>query len=147
MSDKPGIDDPDWKSDPSLLPDLPPDRLASSAYIDSAMRRARTDINQWLSQERSQYADIKWNADNHDQLIRNLRDDPHQESDGRQYIEWVNDYIQRALLFGLDTPQGRQALGKTCVTLHHMLESCVVAFGPMPKPGVPSGEIQTGEIQ
>lgn len=132
--------------DPSLLPDEPVDKLQSSTYIESAMRRARTDVNTWVYQERTRYADKKWDSKTHDPLIRALRDDPHQESEGRQYLDWIQDYFLRMKQFGLDTPQGRQAAGKALVTLHHMLESAVVAFGRMPNPGHPSGEIQYGKL-
>lgn len=135
MSDMP---DPD----PSLLPAEPVNKLDSDAYIESAMRRARTEVNTWLYQERSLYADKKWDSETHNPLVRALAADPHQESEDRQYLDWIQDYFLRAKQFGLDTPQGRQALGKALVTLHHMLECAVVAFGRMPEPGHPSGEIR-----
>jgi hypothetical protein len=109
---------------------------------EQEMKRARTQVNVWVERERVLYADKKWNDSTHDPLIDDLKENPHQNTDGpRQYLDWIDDYINRAKMFGLDSLQGRQALGKAIVTLHHMLESAVVAFGDMPLAGFPSGEI------
>lgn len=58
--------------------------------------------------------------------------------------EWwrqITQYIQRARLFGLDTPAGRQALVKATMTMRGCVESSVRVHGPLPKPGVSSGTI------
>lgn len=52
------------------------------------------------------------------------------------------NYYGRALIFNVTTELGRQAVGKTIATLMHLLETAVEEHGPMPLPGVPSGEIQ-----
>lgn len=60
-------------------------------------------------------------------------------------MDFVGNYLKRAQLFGLDTPQGRQATGKAIVSLLNILEVACELFGPMPLPGFPSGEIHPSE--
>ena len=55
---------------------------------------------------------------------------------------FLSGYIDRARVLGLDSPAGRQALAKAGVTILDFLEHAVVAFGDMPEPGHPSGEIR-----
>lgn len=49
-------------------------------------------------------------------------------------------YLYRAWILGLDTPGGRQALAKFAATAVAFTESTVRVFGPLPQPGVSSGE-------
>lgn len=59
---------------------------------------------------------------------------------------WFNSqfdvYYHRAWVLGLDTPNGRQALAKFVSTAAGMLAAATQEYGELPKPGVPSGEIQ-----
>jgi len=61
-------------------------------------------------------------------------------------IQWwdrqLENYLYRARVLGLDTPNGRQALAKFVSTAVGMLSATVQQFGPLPKAGLPSGEIQ-----
>lgn len=100
---------------------------------------SRTHVSAWVNQERSKWADIKYEEETPNrEMIRN-------EIFSGQFSDRVLDfalgYIMRAKLQGLDTPNGRQALGKAIVTLTHFLETAVEYHGSMPEPGVPSGEI------
>jgi hypothetical protein len=100
----------------------------------------RQSLLDWIATERALYADVKYAADgpNRAALIADLRDHPH--IDG-EWDVFIGNYLRRAQLFGVDSLPGRQALGKTIVTLMHCLETAIEAHGPMPVPGVPSGEI------
>lgn len=72
--------------------------------------------------------------------------------DERLKLDGVNDesfwfrqifqYVDRARIFGLDTFQGRQALAKSIMTMIGCIESVIRVYGPLPAPGVPSGEIK-----
>lgn len=86
-----------------------------------------------------QYADRKFPADqrsDHDRAIRldNLSPDSF-------WFRQIMQYADRVRLFGLDTPQGRQALAKMTMTMIGCVESTIRVYGPLPAPGVPSGEI------
>jgi Domain of unknown function (DUF4406) len=88
----------------------------------------------WLQQERA-YQREKFSAADDDRLTSNGPfgvESP--------YFTRVGNYVERARIFGLDTMNGRQALGKAAATLAGWLESAVRLYGPMPQPGVPSGD-------
>lgn len=51
----------------------------------------------------------------------------------------LHQYLDRAKLIGLDTSNGRQALGKFVATAMGMLIAAVDKYGELPEPGVPSG--------
>lgn len=97
----------------------------------------RGELLAWIAAERALYADIKFSDENRAFLVDAMR----QEKLGPIWMGFIGNYLKRAELFGLDTLQGRQALGKTIVTLLHCLETAIDEFGPMPTPGVSSGEI------
>lgn len=95
-------------------------------------------VERWITEERRLYADQKWDSPGAFAAhVAAVKSEPPTTWD-----EWAGNYMRRAVLFGLSTPQGRQAMGKTIVTLIDYLESAVNLWGPMPAPGVPSGEIQ-----
>lgn len=52
----------------------------------------------------------------------------------------LGNYVQRSVLFGLESAQGRQALAKAAATCAAWVESAVRLYGPLPQPGVPSGD-------
>lgn len=107
-----------------------------SRGLSSKLARAR--IRDWVRIERTTYADGKYAAANHDQIHKAIAELNYAETlDG-----FLATYITRAKVLGLDTPAGRQALGKAATTLLDFLEHAVVAHGDMPKPGLASGEIQ-----
>lgn len=98
----------------------------------------RDHVRTWIIAERALYADAKWsppeNSAAHNAAVR--------EQGPTKWSDWAGNYIKRATMFGLDSPQGRQALGKAVVTLIHVLETAVELYGPMPEPGYPSGEVR-----
>ncbi len=102
---------------------------------------ARVALKIWLLQERSRYADIKYaeNGENRARLITAMVDT---ESIPELWDVQIEGYMDRARTFGLETAHGRQAMGKAIVTMMHCLETAIEVHGPMPKPGVPSGEIR-----
>lgn len=96
------------------------------------LRKERPDIAQvadWLEAER-EYAEGKWTPETVDNSITPER-----------YKEWVEQYMSRAIVLGLDNPLGRQALAKALRTLQGWVESTVRTQGPLPPGGLPSGEI------
>jgi hypothetical protein len=56
----------------------------------------------------------------------------------------LSSYFHRARVLGLDNPTGRQALAKFVATGCGLVESVIRVYGPLPRPGVPSGEIGEG---
>lgn len=92
-------------------------------------------VRQWLTRER-EYTIAKFGLD---------LDDRHVKEFGKDFFDqwWeqqFDNYLHRAKVLGLDTPGGRQALAKFVATGVGMLEAAVRAYGPLPKPGVSSGE-------
>lgn len=53
----------------------------------------------------------------------------------------LTSYFHRSRVLGLDTPVGRQAIAKFVATSCGLLESVIRVSGPLPQPGVPSGEV------
>lgn len=51
-----------------------------------------------------------------------------------------DNYLHRAKVLSLYTPAGRQAAAKFVATAVGFLEAVVRVHGPLPEPGVPSGE-------
>lgn len=62
------------------------------------------------------------------------------------WTEAVIKYHDRARLFGLDTPPGRQAVGKAAAAGVGFLETVIRVYGSVPVPGFPSGELR-GEFK
>lgn len=64
--------------------------------------------------------------------------------DSRDVTFWRENivrYLDRAILIGVDNPNGRQAFAKAVATASDALESIVRKHGPLPEPGHTSGEI------
>lgn len=100
---------------------------------------SRQQVSRWIEQERMNYADVKY-ADregNRTALIEAMH-----AKDWERWTNFLGNYLKRAELFGLDTLEGRQAMGKAAVTALHILETAVSLFGDMPKPGVASGTVE-----
>lgn len=97
-------------------------------------------VEDWLISE-VPYTQAKFGIDADDQHIKEF-----QEASmlGGPWETWWNqqleNYMHRAHVLGLDTPNGRQALAKFTATAMGMLMAAVRVYGPLPKPGVPSGE-------
>lgn len=87
------------------------------------------DVLRWLEDERA-YAEAKWPPEAHDDL-------PPEETRA-----WVEQYLHRAMVLGVDVPLGRQALAKALRTLQAFTESVVRRYGPLPPAGVPSGDVE-----
>ncbi len=61
------------------------------------------------------------------------------------WLRQILQYVDRARIFGLDNPRGRQAMAKCYMTMCGFLESMVRVYGPLPKPGLSSGYIEAWE--
>lgn len=96
---------------------------------------------EWILRERDRYADVKYdeNDENHRRLVSDMCNLG--ISEDSDHWGFITNYLKRAQILGLDTLPGRQALGKTIVTLMHTLERAISVHGAMPQPGFPSGEI------
>jgi len=86
----------------------------------------------WLYAERDAYQTKKFNYEE-EQTTR--------INDVDYWIQQFDSYIQRLPLFGLDTPQGKQAALKLAATAVALCEHLALD-GQLPKPGVPSGTIE-----
>lgn len=107
----------------------------------------REHLRAWLDYERTKYADLKFDPEKPETqaLLKDATENPQMRAnrEGEADIDlFIKNYLGRVSLFGLDTPQGRQAMGKLIVTLTDHLERAILAHGPMPKPGVTSGQIE-----
>jgi hypothetical protein len=94
----------------------------------------------WLETEAANHQGIKFA----DFLITNdqwMAADPYL-SDESEWWRQLTQYIARVRMFGLETPQGRQAYMKFIATALGAGESMLRVFGNPPQPGVPSGEIR-----
>lgn len=91
-----------------------------------------TDVLDWLVAERETYQPTKFDY----------------ETEGDKPVEyWMqqfDSYLQRIPLFGIDTPQGAQAVLKLAATAVACAEHCRERLGGLPKAGVPSGTIDEG---
>jgi hypothetical protein len=93
-------------------------------------------VQGWVDDERHTYANVKFSGANREMIERYIA-----ECDDRAF-DFVLNYLKRAQMMTLATPQGRQAMGKALVTLTDYLETAVQVHGPMPEPGFSSGEIR-----
>ena len=91
---------------------------------------------EWVA-DGQRYSFGKWPAEKSDEITRGETD--------RDWETWLNQYLHRAMLMGFDTDVGRQALAKYVTTAVAMLDSVQRVYGPLPAPGVPSGEIAEWE--
>lgn len=92
----------------------------------------------WIIQERLVYADRKYGRGAKQvTLMREMEE----VGLGSMWMTFITNYLRRAELLQIQTPGGRQALGKLIVTLMDCLEMAIDVHGSMPDPGYPSGEI------
>ncbi len=104
-----------------------------------AVRRTiiRRLVRKWVADERHLYADQKWHeGSNEAHAIQRMA-----TNDQQWWFDYIERYLNQARLQGLDSIQGRQALGKAIITCYSTLETSCLVYGPLPEPGVPSGEI------
>lgn len=83
----------------------------------------------WLYAERSSYQQDKFDYETE------------AEKPVEYWIQQLDSYIQRLPLFGLDTLQGKQSALKLAATAVALCEHLADA-GQLPKPGVPSGQLE-----
>jgi len=91
----------------------------------------RDYVRQWIADERD-YTLNKYGMENDD---RNTLERPFDHWPGS-----VADRFHRAQLLGLETEVGRQAFAKAVSTAVMGLEAVVRNYGPLPEPGVTSGD-------
>lgn len=100
-------------------------------------------VVEWLETE-YQYAIHKWPPNSTDLILVGHLDAPELDGVGPQseYRKWVNQYLHRAHILGLDNPLGRQALAKGLRTLMACTETAVRLYGQLPPAGVSSGHLE-----
>lgn len=98
----------------------------------------RRQFFEWYVEE-NKYASRKFQdqRNGHDEELR--RDGLAEDA---FWFRQIFQYVDRVRLFGLDTPQGKQALCKMVMTALGCVESTIRVHGDLPQPGVPSGEIR-----
>lgn len=109
----------------------------------------RTMLLGWIDDERCMYADLKNDEEseigkaNIEAIRREALD-----RNGR-YDAILMNYYGRAQMLDVRTPAGRQAFGKLLTTMLWFLEHVIEEHGPMPEPGLPSGDVRpwTGGIR
>ena len=112
------------------------------AAIEDEFASAENMVLCWLAEEREAYQTRKFDYDDELELMA-LGFEPDSMGDGKSYIErQVMNYLHRAKVFGLDTPQGRQAWMKLCAAVTGQAEQIARVHGIPPRPGVPSGTIE-----
>lgn len=100
-------------------------------------------VEDWLTGEVA-YTQAKFGIELDDEHTKEFSE--HIEGVESQYMDdtwWskqLYNYLYRAYTLGLDNPNGRQALAKFVATGQGMLMSAVRVYGPLPYPGVSSGE-------
>lgn len=107
------------------------------------LMEARSLINVWVRVEQARYADTKWKERDKDAtrlMTEGLRP-------GTWWRDFIDQYIHRAAILGVNTPLGQQALMKALVTLHAACTAMVVATDGvlLPPAGLPSGAQEAGE--
>lgn len=97
----------------------------------------------WITTERAEHADKdqKYAPGSPGRLM--LIEAMRTEGYGQTWGNFIDNYLFRAeKQYGLQTEQGRQAMGKAIVALMHCLETACYVYGDMPRPGLPSGEVE-----
>lgn len=92
-------------------------------------------VREWLKRERD-YTLAKFGLDQDNQHILEWAEERTED----WWDQQLENYYHRARVLGLDTVNGRQALAKFVATSVGMLEAAVRQYGPLPEPGVTSGE-------
>lgn len=90
-------------------------------------------VLEWLRKERALYAEVKYPVSTVEEFGKGtIR---------QEDIDFVNQYLIRARTLGLDTQNGKQALGKALSTLFSYCEGAAYIFGSFPEPGHNSGDL------
>ena len=100
--------------------------------------QVREYVEQWLRDERAYTIDKFGLASDDQHTIEFYHGLPAPKPSW--WDQQFDNYLGRAFTLGLDTPGGRQAAAKFVATAMGFLESVVRQFGPLPEPGVTSGE-------
>lgn len=93
-------------------------------------------VRRWIMGER-EYTIRKFGLGLDDEHVQAFSDN---EYDNDWWVKQFENYLGRAWILKLDTVNGRQALAKFVATGVGMLEAAVRVYGPLPEPGVTSGE-------
>lgn len=96
---------------------------------------AASQAFEWLVRERTYQVNKFGTVADDKHTLQGLNED------GWWWQQLMN-YFHRARILGLEIPGGRQALAKFVATGCGLLESVVRTHGPLPAPGVPSGEVR-----
>lgn len=116
------------------MPSLNEERGDQKFRPKKSLRRTLSErhVLDWLRREQKDYAQKKY-------PISTIEEDDGVLTD--RCVDFVTNYLARAQALGIDTPSGRQTLGKALSTLYGYTQAAVYLYGPMPEPGHSSGEI------
>lgn len=119
-----------------------PDSTTEQVQLNLKRLAIRMNIQQWIAHERIQYADKKYdrNGEVWHRLLLDMAN--YGLAEEGEWWGFITNYLKRAHLLGLDNPSGRQALGKLIVTLLSCMDAAIEVSGDLPRPGVPSGQIE-----
>lgn len=139
-SDKPGTKGLSTTPSPGGTSAPQPDWTTEKIRLGRLARRM--NIQQWIARERAEYADKKYDRDGEvwHRLLLDMANFGLAEEG--EWWGFITNYLKRAQLLGLDNPSGRQALGKLIVTLLSCMDAAIEVSGDLPRPGVPSGQIE-----
>lgn len=117
-----------------MLPSLNEERGDQKFVPKKSLKRtlATRHVLDWLRKERRDYAEVKY-------PISTVEEDEGVLT--QRTLDFVGQYLKRAEILGLNTTLGRQQLAKAMSTLFGYCEGAVLCHGPLPAPGVSSGEI------
>lgn len=110
------------------------ERLEQTFLAKKSLGRtlATRHVLDWLRKERKNYAEVKYPISTVEQFGGTLR---------QEDLDFVMQYVVRAKTLGLDTPNGKQNLGKALSTLFSFCEGAAYLYGEFPEPGHASGEL------
>jgi hypothetical protein len=97
----------------------------------------------WLQRERN-YTIEKFGVESDLQHVEDFN--LHSPDNATHFDIQLETYLHRAGILGIHNPNGLQALAKFVSTAVGMLAAATQAYGPLPRPGVSSGEIQEWEL-
>lgn len=121
-----------------------PNKWSSFEVTKGEPDRSALQVRWWVNEERTNYVPVKYGEDKTARV--SLVDDMFAYPDlgpESQWYTFITNYLSRAQVLGVDTPGGQQAFLKLLVTVLHAAETMILVHGTPPKPGLPSGEVQT----
>jgi len=125
------------------VPEVPLTKTVWSVAMEYPLEHPeRGQMLTWLAEELP-YVDSKWDPIGTDDsfIVEGGMSKKGGVGPDSYFFEQVMQYLQRADTLGLDTPQGKQAVGKALGAMTGLVETVIRVYGSLPRGGVASGEI------